>query len=89
VSCREWLVGPFATKVAQSLLMFGVLLVCVLTLLFVSLMVWSIVAFWHSDNAGPDILFAVYPRQLIIPLLIMLIAATFWASRVFHWRNPS
>jgi len=58
--------------------------------IIVSLMVGSIVASWHSDNTGVDFAygFAFYPREAIIALLIMLVAAIFWASRVFHWRTP-
>jgi hypothetical protein len=80
-------VKPFATKVAQSLLMFSILLIAAWTLIIVSLMVWSIVASWHSNNAGVDFAFALYPREVIIALLVMLVASIFWASRVFRWRG--
>jgi len=68
------------------MLMFSILLIAAWTVIIVSLMVWSVVA----SNESGDMLygFAFYPREAIIALLIMLVAAIFWASRVFHWRTP-
>ena len=82
---------PLAAKVAQSLLMFSILLVGAWMLIIVSLMVGSIVASWHGSNESGDMLygFTLYPSEATIALLVMLISAIFWASRVFHWRNPS